>query len=146
MVDALTPNDAAIAAGANASPLYQLLGLRVMAVGGGEARLELPVGERFHQRQGAVHGGITATLADACIGIALTSALPAGQRAVTVEMKINYLAPVKEGRLIGRGRVVHRGARLLLGEAEISDQDGRLVAKALATYTILSRGGAATQA
>lgn len=137
MVDAPTPHDAAIAARANASPFYQLLGLRVEALGGGTAKVRVPVGERLHQLQGAVHGGVAAALADTCVGVALLTLVPPGHRAVTVEMKINFLAPVKEGELVGEGRIVHKGRRLALGEADIHDQSGGLVAKALVTYTVL---------
>lgn len=144
MVDSRTPHDAAVAARANASPFYKLLGMEVVALGGGTALVRVPVGERLHQLQGAVHGGVAAALADTCVGVALLTLVPLGHRAVTVEMKINFLAPVEEGELIGDGRIVHKGRRLALGEADILDQSGRLVAKALVTYTVVRPAEAAS--
>ncbi|MHB1413873.1 MAG: PaaI family thioesterase [Chloroflexota bacterium] len=128
----------------NSSPYYQLLGLRVEEIGEGRSRLRLSVGERFHQLQGAVHGGVAAAVADSCIGIAVLSLSEPGQRGVTVEMKINYLGPLYRGEVIGEGRVIHRGRTLLVGEGELRDQDGRLVAKATATYMLLSPANGAS--
>jgi uncharacterized protein (TIGR00369 family) len=63
-----------------------------------------------------------------------------GERVTTVEMKINFLAPVSGGELIGESRVVQKGKRLALADMEVKDGNGKLVAKGLATYMILSPG------
>ncbi|MEW5933453.1 MAG: PaaI family thioesterase, partial [Bacillota bacterium] len=52
----------------------------------------------------------------------------------TVEMKVNYLAPVNGGRLVAEGRLVHRGRTLAVGTAEVRNGEGTLVAVGTATY------------
>ena len=123
----------------NESPIYGHLGMRVEEMGDGYARLRMRVGEHLHQLYGVVHGGIAASLADSCIGVALISLLPPEQLSTTAELKVNYLAPVTAGELTGEGRIVHRGTTLAVGEADVRDQSGRLVAKALSTYMILGQ-------
>src|SRR5690242_19676424 len=83
----------------NACPYYQLLGMRVVSMGNGEARLELPVEEKLLQIYGGVHGGATASLADSAVAVALISASEGDEKAFTVELKLNFLAPVSKGKL-----------------------------------------------
>jgi uncharacterized protein (TIGR00369 family) len=137
VTEAKTPHDEALAARIHDSPIYKLLGMQLESLGAGHSRIRLPVDARFHQLQGAVHGGITATLVDSCVGTALLTLVPLGYRALTVEMKLNYLAPVVEGELVGEGHIVHKGGRLALGESEVRDLAGQLVAKGLVTYMAL---------
>lgn len=116
------------------SPIYQLLGLRIEEMNQGRARLRLPAREHYHQIYGVVHGGIVATVADACIGLAFITLIGPAEQAITVELKVNYIAPFATGELVGEGHIVHKGRTLGFGEAELRDQEGRLVATASATY------------
>jgi len=63
-----------------------------------------------------------------------------GERVTTVEMKINFLAAVTDGELIGESRILQKGKQLALADMEVKDGKGKLVAKGLATYMILSPG------
>ena len=76
---------------------------------------------------GGFHGGILCDLTDAAMGIAYASTLAEGETFGTVELKINFLRPVTEGRLIAHGWVVSGGHTLGYTEAEVRDNDGRLV-------------------
>jgi len=53
---------------------------------------------------------------------------------VTVEMKINFLAPVESGRLTAKAQIVHKGKTISVSDVEVKDHNGRLVAKSLVTY------------
>lgn len=125
----------------NDSPFYRFIGLRVTDLARGYAKLELPLNDNFHQIHGAVHGGVTASLADSCIGVALLTLANEGETSVTAEIKINYIAPIQKGTLIGEGRIAHKGRRLAVGDAEVRDGEGRLIAKALSTYAIVKKRG-----
>lgn len=113
---------------------YRLLGMRVEAMGGGYARLTMPVEEKLLQIYGTVHGGATASLADSAVAVALISTIPADEKALTLELKLNFLAPVAEGQLIAEARLFHRGRSVAVGDVEIRNSNGRLVAKGIATY------------
>ena len=84
-----------------------------------------------------LHGGVTATLADVAVGMALARHLGRPRAATTVEMKINYLRPVAHGKITARSHLVKVGARLCCGRVEIFDGEKRPVAAALITYMIL---------
>ncbi len=122
------------------SPYYELLGMRLAELGKGESRFLMEAEGRHLNAGGVVHGGALASLADAAMGVALATLLdPLCERPVTVEMKVNFLCPVREGTLEARGRVLQRGRTLALGEAEVLDGEGRLVAKALGTFAVRQR-------
>ena len=87
---------------------------------------------------GAVHGGVTFSLIDQSMGDAVDSVTDPGESNVTVELKVNYLAPVHEGRMDCESRVLRRGRRLVIAEADVRN-DGRLVAKGLGTFAIVPR-------
>jgi uncharacterized protein (TIGR00369 family) len=53
---------------------------------------------------------------------------------VTAELKVNFLAPITAGTVIARGRLLREGRRLIVGEAEVVDQTGRMIAKGLGTW------------
>jgi uncharacterized protein (TIGR00369 family) len=118
----------------NGCPYYRLLGMRVVAMGDGYARLEMPVEEKLLQIYGGVHGGATASLADSAVAVALISASSPEEKAFTVELKLNYLAPVSRGQLIAEARLFHRGRTIAAGDVEVRSDGGRLVAKGIATY------------
>jgi len=85
---------------------------------------------------GGLHGGILCDLTDAAMGIAYASTLAEVETIATGELKINFLRPVKEGRLIAHRWVVSGGHTLGYTEAEVRDNDGRLVAKASTCKTL----------
>lgn len=105
--------------------------------GGAEVRLEIK--EQTLNKGGIVHGGVICSLVDQAIGAAVHFALGRGRRAVTVELKLNFLAPSTSGTLIARGRLIREGQNLLVGEAEVLDLDGRMIAKGLGTWTIIQQ-------
>lgn len=118
----------------NSSPFYRLLGIEVVEMGDGWARLVMPVQEKLLQLYGTLHGGATASLADSAVAVALISASAEDEKAFTVELKLNFLASVKEGVLTAEARLFHRGKRVAAGDVEVRNEAGRLIAKGIATY------------
>jgi uncharacterized protein (TIGR00369 family) len=122
------------------SPYYQLLGMELVELERGACRFRLRAEEKLHNLGGVVHGGALASIADAAMGVSLATLTdPRSERPVTVELKINFIAPVVEGELEARGHIVQRGRTVAVGEAEVTDADGRLVAKAMGTFVIRER-------
>ena len=118
-------------------PVAQLLGMRLVEVEDGRAVFELDTDDRFWNPMGTVHGGILCDLADAALGVCWASTLPDGETFTTVELKINFLRPVREGSLRAVGTVTKRGRHIGMTECEVTDAEGRLVAKASATVMTL---------
>jgi uncharacterized protein (TIGR00369 family) len=84
-----------------------------------------------------MHGGVLFSLADHASGWAVYSTLESGERAATLEMKINYIAAVYDENCIAEAHVVHKGRTSIVVESDIRTEAGRLVAKTLATFIIL---------
>jgi uncharacterized protein (TIGR00369 family) len=119
------------------STFYALLGMRVEGLGEGNSRLAMPADSRFFNAGGVVHGGALASIADASVAAALATLIdPAREVIATVEMKINYMAPVRGGEIVCEGKILQKGRSVAVGEASVYDGDGRLLAKAMATFLV----------
>jgi uncharacterized protein (TIGR00369 family) len=118
-------------------PVAQLLGMRLLEVEDGRAVFDVDADDRFWNPMGTVHGGILCDLADAALGVCWAATLDEGETFTTVELKINFLRPVRDGRLRAVGTVTKRGRHIGMTECEVTDEQGRLVAKASATQMTL---------
>jgi uncharacterized protein (TIGR00369 family) len=103
----------------------------------GEVEATFTAGEGFLNSMGIVQGGFLAAMLDAALGSALACTLPPGEFAPTLELKINYLRPVRPGLVTGRGRVVHRGERVAFLAGELRDPAGELTTTATATSRVV---------
>lgn len=126
-------------------PVAALLGLRVTAIDPGRARVELDAQGEHANPMGTVHGGVLCAIADTAMGLAYGATLGDGENFATIELKINFLRPVRRAALSADGVVVQKGRRLGLTECSVTDADGRLVARASSTCMTIpaSNGGGA---
>ena len=124
-------------------PAAQLIGFELSESGDGRAVVLLQAGEKHFNPMGTMHGGILCDIADAAMGIAFASTLAPGESFTTVELKINFLRPVRIAKLCAEGRVVQRGRTVGYVECEITDENGKLIAKSNSTCLVL-RGDQAT--
>jgi uncharacterized protein (TIGR00369 family) len=118
-------------------PVARLIGFRLAGVEPGRAVVELDAAERHANPMGTLHGGILCDIADAAMGIAYAATLDEGETFTTLELKINFLKPVRTGRLTATGRVVKGGRTVGLVECDIVDDGERLVARATSTCMTL---------
>jgi acyl-CoA thioesterase len=116
--------------------LARLLGLRRRRMADGEATVELTIGPDHLNPYGVAHGAVVYALVDTAMGAALVSRLEPGERCATVEVKIQYLAPVAAGDLRAEARLVERTRRLGVLEARAYGDGDRLVAPATGTFYI----------
>jgi len=84
-----------------------------------------------------VHGGVIASLADSAAAWAVYGSNNLKGIPVTVEMKINFLKPVKSGKLVAEARNIHGGSRIFVSDVEVKSGKGDLIAKSLVTYYLL---------
>lgn len=116
----------------------KLLRLKVVSLWPDGAELELPVTPKVRQMLGLVHGGALATLVDSATAVALWPRLEAeGLKAVTLELKINFLAAPKGAWCRSRAELVRYGRSTAYLEAGVEDESGKLCCRATATYFIL---------
>ena len=114
-------------------PIGRLLGFVLKAIEPGRAVFEMEADERHHNPMGTLHGGVYCDLADAAMGYAYAATLGEGETFTTVELKINFLRAVRQGRLTAEARVVKAGSTLGYVECDVKDQAGKLVARAAST-------------
>jgi uncharacterized protein (TIGR00369 family) len=120
------------------SPFWDYIGMEEQLIEKGYAELRINITPNLHQRRGSVHGGVLATLIDGAVGSAVRSTLSEDQASATVELKINYFRPAKGDYLLAKAKLIQRGKTIVVGQAEITDSDERVVAMGTATYMILS--------
>lgn len=106
----------------------------------GRAVFRMPVLELHKQIHRVVHGGVLASLADTAGGFAAFLAAPRGARVLTIELKINFLEGVEHGEIEADARVLRQGKTTSVVDCDVTDQDGRLVSKALMTFAVISPG------
>ena len=85
------------------------IGARLLRVAPGEVDVELPFRADLTQQHGFVHAGILATVLDSACGYAAFTLMPADAGVLSIEFKVNLLAPAEGERIIARGRVVRAG-------------------------------------
>lgn len=118
-------------------PVARLIGFTLTEVEPGRAVVTLEADRRHANPMGTVHGGILCDIADAAMGIAYAATLDEGETFTTLELKINFLKPVRTGRLVATGRVVKGGRSVGLTECDVVDDKERLVARASSTCMTL---------
>ena len=114
------------------------LGIELDSIEQGRARLSLEVTRRHLQLAGVMHGGAIATLIDTAVAFAIVGASDAQARFTTIEMKVNYLSAIREGRVIAEAKLIRDGRRIVVAECDLFDSTGQLAAKGLLTYMRLN--------
>jgi len=91
--------------------------------------------------QGTVHGGYSATLLDACMGLAVATTLDRGLGSTTLEFKITFMRPVvpDSGTIKAVGTVLRSGRRAGYAEGKITNENGKLLAHATTSCMIFER-------
>lgn len=117
------------------------LGAKLVLVEPGAVDIELDFDEKLCQQHGLFHGGVVGTLADNAGGYASFSLMRAQDSVLTVEYKINLMAPAEGDRLIARGRVVRAGRQLIVCRSDVFvEKNGKekQCAAMLGTFMVMS--------
>lgn len=119
------------------APIAQLLGIEIIEVEKGMAVLEMEVSEKFHNPMGTLHGGVLCDLSDLAMGYAFISSLADDELFTTVEIKLNFLKPIWEGKLRAKSKMIKKGNSMGLVECHVYDKRGSLVAHSTSTCMVL---------
>lgn len=127
----------------NGNPYLESLGVEVLEYGDGKASMALLLRPEFMNGWRVAQGGISMTLMDVVMGLAVRTAVPDAKAAATVDMSASFLQPAgKAGEtLVTNGRVYHRSATMCFCEAQLWN-GGALVARAMGTFKALKCIGA----
>ncbi|ASN06385.1 PaaI family thioesterase [Virgibacillus necropolis] len=118
-------------------PIAQLLGIEIIEVEKGRAVLEMEASEKLHNPMGTLHGGILCDLSDLAMGYAFFSTLADDELFTTVELKLNFMKPIWEGKLRAESKIIKKGGTIGLVECHVYDKKGSLVAHSTSTCMVL---------
>ena len=127
----------AVLRGEGSVPVGALVGFRPTAIERGRAVFVLEAGPQHANPMGTLHGGVLCDVADAAMGTAYASTLGDDESFTTLELKINFLRPFWSGTLTATARVVHGGRTIGMCECDVTDAEGRLIARAASTCMTL---------
>lgn len=122
--------------------VMETIGARLVSVIPGRVEIELEYREDLTQQDGYLHGAITTSIVDSACGYAAHSLMPPDSDVLTVEYKVNFLAPARGSKFIAIGQVLKAGRTLTLCTGEVNalqDGDRILVAVMQATMIRLER-------
>jgi uncharacterized protein (TIGR00369 family) len=145
-----TPADAAFEQRVRASFARQrvmsTIGAELTSVSPGEVVIELPFREDLTQQHGYLHAAIVTAIVDSACGYAAYTLMPADADVLTVEYKVNFLAPAAGRRFVAYGRVTKAGRTLTVTAGDVvaeTEAGPKAVVTMLGTMmTLVGRGGA----
>ena len=119
---------------AKTTPYLKLLGIELVELSEDRAVMSLAMKDELRQPYGLLHGGATASLIDTATAFAVINAL-GGEKATTVDLTVQYLRPHTAGKIVCTAKITRAGKCLLFLSAEVVNEEGKLVATAVSTYT-----------
>lgn len=136
--------EARVRASFAAQAAMRTIGAEIAHVAAGEVDVRLPFRDDLTQQHGFVHAGMIGAIADSAAGYAAYTLMPADAAVLSVEYKLNLMAPAAGEAFVARGRVKKSGRTLTICTADVfalRDGEERLIATMLATMmTVMDRG------
>ena len=118
----------------------QTIGARLEAVEQGRVSIRLPYRDDLTQQHGFLHAGVIAAVADSACGYAALTTMPAEAAVLSIEFKVNMLAPAKGESIVARAEVVRAGKTIVVCRADVhsvSDGQEKLVAAMQGTMMVV---------
>lgn len=142
MSQAKPDHQARIAASFAKQTIMTTLGAQLDHVEAGMVRIVLPVAGHLSQQHGFVHAGVVSTIADSACGYAGLTTMEPGMGVLTIEFKVNLLAPASGERLIATGCVKKAGRSIVVAQADVeSETDDKRKLVATMTATLMAIAG-----
>jgi uncharacterized protein (TIGR00369 family) len=118
-------------------PFAKLIGMRLERLDLDEAVISIDMRDDLTQPSGVLHGGVTATLIDTAMAFAVRTRLDPAAATATIDLTVHYLRPHLSGTAICTARIVRAGKRVFTVSADVENEEGKLIATGLSTYTKL---------
>jgi uncharacterized protein (TIGR00369 family) len=120
-------------------PVVAALGMDVESVEEGTVAFSMLAEEWMCNPAGVIHGGMTATLLDTVLTLAIVSKIPASKSAQTIDMNVHYVRPILATgeKIVAEGKAVHVGTTIGTAEGRVHNAAGKLIAHGTATLAII---------
>jgi len=116
-------------------PFAKLIGMKLVDVRPDEAVISIEMRDDLRQPSGVLHGGVTATLIDTAMAFAVRTRLALTDATATIDLTVHYMRPHLAGKFVCTARVVRAGKRIFTVSADVHNEEGKLIATGLSTYT-----------
>jgi uncharacterized protein (TIGR00369 family) len=113
----------------NEGPYFRLLSMRVREMGMGFAAVEMQIDQKHLNPFGGIHGGVYSSLIDTAAYWAVYGDVEQNAGLISLDLHIDNLAPVKEGRLLVEGKRIKAGRSICIAEASVMDGRGKCLAR-----------------
>ena len=117
-------------------PFVSHLKILTETLGEGSARLSLPIEPHLTNSIGTIHGGVIMSLLDVALCTAARTLHPDSLGVITIDMSTSFIGGGSGARLLAEARVLKNGRSMIFVEGEAKNEDGSLVAKAIATVRV----------
>lgn len=132
----ITPDQYALAENSlHSLPFAKLIGMKLVSLLPNEAVISIEMRDDLRQPSGVLHGGVTATLMDTAMAFAVRTRLPIDEATATIDLTIHYLLPHITGAFTCTAKIVRAGKRIFTVSADVVNEEGKLIATAISTYT-----------
>ena len=122
----------------NQCPYFRLQNMRLMDFDLGNSLVEIDVDpEKHYQPFGITHGGVICSIIDAAAFWAVYGQAPEDVGMTSVDIKLNYLAAANGSKLIAQGKMIKLGRTIGYGQAELTDEKGRIIASGSSTLMVI---------
>ena len=116
-------------------PFAKLMGMRLVDLQIDRAVIKIEIRDDLRQPSGVLHGGVTATLIDTAMAFAVRTRLPMETATATIDLTVHYLRPHVEGTATCTAKIVRAGKRIFTVSADVVNDEGKLIATGISTYT-----------
>lgn len=116
-------------------PFARLIGMRLVDLKLDEATIAVEMRDDLRQPSGVLHGGVTATLIDTAMAFAVRTRLPFDAATATIDLTVHYVRPHTAGSVTCVAKNVRAGKRIFTVSAEVYNEEHKLIATGLSTYT-----------
>lgn len=122
----------------DSSPFNKFLGIKLEKFEEGSVIYSLKITPSHLNVNQSVHGGVYFSILDSVMGATIRTVIK--KPIVTVNMSINYFAPVTNGEtMVASGKVIQRGNSIITAEGVIEDSNGKLLGKSIGTFKVIRR-------
>ena len=123
--------------GRDANPFFTLMGIETGVFGRGSATLRMPVRPDMLNGEDFLQGGLFTALADEAMVLAIYTLLAPLERIATISETTTFMSGVRQGVLIGTGRVLKKGRRVIFAEGDITlEGSGQILSRSTATFMV----------
>ncbi len=129
--------EALVTAGVNNSNYYKHVSMRLVGFTDEGSVMEMDVLPEHRNVWGAMHGGVLSGFIDSSCGTATAQYLDKDETVVTLDLRVQFFAPAKDGKIKALGRVVRRTKRYVIAESEVFDTDDKMLARGTTIHVVV---------